>query len=270
MSVLTLRLRNRLPQSIDMSAFVPGQLAGKQANQIGRIPLWLGNQQYEAGELFDIDGKTTDQIVIESESDRLERIGAGMDGGSITVEGNAGAYLGCAMLNGTIQVSGNTGLAAGCAMRGGRLELDGNAGDFLGGAITGERQGMRGGTIVVKGNAGQRAGDLMRRGTILIEGDCGDYCASRMVAGTLVILGQCGAKAGTAMRRGTLVLTREPQSLPATFNDNGRQYLNFLALLYHSFNDYPAFSSLVEKGNLAHRWLGDLSCDGKGEILIVC
>jgi formylmethanofuran dehydrogenase subunit C len=269
MSILTLKLRHSLPQRIDMSPFIPTQLVGKQAQEIARMPLWLGNRQVETGEVFNISGKVAEQIVIQSESDRLDRIGAGMNGGVISVEGNAGAYLGYAMLNGAIQVSGDTGLSAGCAMRGGRLVVDGNTGDFLGGAITGERQGMRGGSIVVKGNAGQRTGDLMRRGTILIEGDCGDYCASRMVAGTLMVLGQCGARVGVAMRRGTLILTREPRSIPAAFNDNGPHNLSFLTLLLRSFKAYPAFSSLMDKGNLAHRWLGDLSCDGKGEIVIL-
>jgi formylmethanofuran dehydrogenase subunit C len=268
MSTLTLTLRDSLSQRIDMSPFTPALLAGKQTDEIARIPLWLGNRQVDTGELFAIEGNLTDQIIIRSDSDRLDRIGAKMSGGSIMVEGNAGAYLGCGMQNGTIEVSGDTGLAAGCAMRGGRLDLKGNAGDFLGGALTGERQGMRGGIIGIKGNAGDRAGDLMRRGTILIEGDCGDYCASRMIAGTMVVLGQCGAQTGMTMRRGTLFLTNMPTSLPSSFNDNGRHNLNFLTLLFQSFEDYPAFASLMEKSNQVHRWLGDLSCDGKGEILI--
>ncbi|MES9945095.1 MAG: formylmethanofuran dehydrogenase subunit C [Candidatus Thiodiazotropha sp.] len=268
MSNLTLKLREGLSQRIDMSPFTPAVLTGKQADEIARTSLWLGNRQVETGELFSIDGKGRDQIVIQSDSDCLDRIGANMAGGSIRVEGNAGAYLGCGMRSGMIQVSGDVGPAGGCAMSGGTLTIEGSAGDFLGGAITGERQGMRGGTILLKGSAGDRAGDLMRRGTILIGGECGDYCASRMVAGSIVVLGQCGAQAGMGMRRGTLILTRQPDSMPATFNDNGKQRLNFLTLLTQSFKDYPPFSDLQERGSQVHRWLGDLSCDGKGEILI--
>ncbi|WP_369158120.1 formylmethanofuran dehydrogenase subunit C [Candidatus Thiodiazotropha sp. LNASS1] len=268
MNALTLKLKHSLPQRLDMSPFIPAHLAGKQVGEIARIPLWLGNRRVDTGELFAIDGMVTDQIVIQSESDRLDGIGAGMTGGKIMIEGKAGAYLGCGMQNGTILVSGNVGVAAGCAMQGGHLEIAGNAGDFLGGAITGERQGMRGGTIILKGDAGDRAGDLMRRGTILIGGDCGDYCVSRMVAGTMVVMGQCGKQAGMAMRRGTLILTKPPASIPATFNDNGRHHLNFLKLLIQSFKDQPPFSSLAERGNQTHRWLGDLSCGGQGEILI--
>ncbi len=267
MSALTLRLRVTPSQRIDMSPFTPQGLAGKRRNELERIPLWLGNRQVDAAELFSISGDGGDEIVIQSDSDRLDGIGAGMSGGSVRIEGNAGAYLGRGMRDGTIQLGGNAGHAAGCAMRGGRLRIDGNAGDFLGGAITGERQGMRGGTILVKGDAGDRAGDLMRRGTILIGGNAGDYCASRMVAGTIAVFGQCGRQTGLSMRRGTLLLTREPTSLPATFNDNGWHELAFLPLLTHSFLGHEGFPSLRERGGRVRRWLGDLRCGGMGEIL---
>jgi formylmethanofuran dehydrogenase subunit C len=268
MTSLTLKLREKLSQRIDMSQFTPERVVGKRADEIARTLLWVGNRQVETGQLFAIDGEASELLVIQSESDRLDRIGAGMTGGNIIIEGSAGAYLGYGMRDGAIQVSGNAGLAAGCAMRGGRLSIHGNAGDFLGGAITGERQGMRGGTIVLKGSAGDRAGDLMRRGTILIGGDSGDYCASRMVAGTLVVLGQTGIQTALAMRRGTLVTTKEPASLPATFNDNGVHALSFLTLLSHNILTETGMPDLLERGIRVRRWLGDLSCDGKGEILI--
>jgi formylmethanofuran dehydrogenase subunit C len=267
MSALTFRLKQAVTQRIDMSPFTPQGLSGMGLGDMAHIPLWLGNRQLPAGELFEISGDEHTEIVIQSDSDRLDRIGTGMSGGSIRVEGNAGAYLGCGMRGGILRVSGDAGLAAGCAMSGGRLRIDGDAGDFLGGAVTGERQGMRGGTILVKGSAGDRAGDLMRRGTLLIGGDAGDYCASRMVAGTIAVLGKCGAQSGLSMRRGSLLLTREPTSLPASFNDNGRHDLAFLPLLTHSFQD-PAFAALRERGSRVQRWLGDLRCGGMGEILI--
>jgi formylmethanofuran dehydrogenase subunit C len=269
MSTLVLRLLENPAQRIDMSPFTPRLLAAKTTDEIARTPLWLGNRQIDCGELFAISGEVSETIVIQSQSDRLDLIGANLDDGTIRVEGNAGAYLGQGMRNGAILVSGDSGVACGCAMRGGFLSIGGNAGDFLGGAVTGERQGMRGGIIMLNGSAGDRAGDLMRRGTILIAGDCGDYCASRMVAGTIAVLGQCGAQTGMAMRRGSLILTRRPHSMPATFNDNGNHRLSFLNLFIKGLVDYPAFSDLAQRGNRAQRWLGDLSCDGKGEILIL-
>lgn len=270
MSGLILKLITNPSQRIDMSGFMPQKLAGKSLAEIEKLPLWQGNQQVEAAELFKFKGKPGEEITIQSESDRLDQIGAGLNGGTIRVEGNAGAYLGRGMLDGNIELSGDAGVAAGCAMSGGNLSIQGNAGDFLGGAITGERRGMRGGTILVKGSAGDRAGDLMRRGTIVIEGNCGDYCASRMVAGSLVVLGQVGKQTGLGMRRGTLITSSMPNSLPATFNHNGTHHLSFLSLFSKSLKAHPSLPDLTQRGNRVERWLGDLACDGKGEILVWC
>ena len=268
MSMPTLKLRAPLNRRIDMSPFIPELIADKSADEIARIPVWLGNRQVDTGELFEISGNPSEVLLIQSESDKLDMIGAAMKQGSILVEGNAGAYLGCAMAGGEIRVTGDTGTAAGCAMRAGDLAIEGNAGDFLGGALTGERQGMRGGRISVQGDSGDRAGDLMRRGTILIGGNTGDYCASRMVAGTIIAIGQCGRHTGTAMRRGTLITSNKPASLPATFNSNGIHSLSFLTLLRQQVATLAGFSGLTEMGVEVERWVGDLSCDGKGEILI--
>jgi len=269
MSALTLQLRQPLRQRLDMSQFTPQQLAGRGLKEITHIPLWQGNRQIATGELFSVSGDDPENIVIQSDCDRLDGIGAGMTGGRIRVEGRAGAYLGRSMRSGNLQVDGDSGIFTGSGMSGGSIHISGNAGDFLGAGIAGERHGMRGGRIVVKGNAGDRVGDQLRRGTILIGGNSGDYCASRMIAGTLVILGQAGFQTGLAMRRGTLLLTREPASLPATFNENGCHDLGFLLLLTRSLEDGgAAFSGLSQRGGRVRRWLGDLGCDGQGEILV--
>jgi len=269
MSALTLQLRQPLRQRLDMSQFTPQQLTDKGLKEIVRLPLWLGNQQVNAAELFSVSGSDPQNIVIQSDSDRLDHIGAGMAGGRIRVEGCAGAYLGRSMSGGALQVDGDSGVFTGSGMSGGSIHIAGGAGDFLGAGIAGERHGMRGGRIAVTGNAGDRVGDQLRRGTILVGGDSGDYCASRMIAGTIVILGQAGIQTGLAMRRGTLLLTREPASLPATFNDNGCHDLGFLPLLTRNLEDGgAAFSGLSQRGGRVRRWLGDLGCDGKGEVLV--
>lgn len=267
MTPLTLQLREHPAQRVDMSAFTPDRLAGMAPDAIGRIALWQGNRQVEAGDLFRITGEDGADIRIESDSDRLDWIGAGMTQGGICVEGNAGAYLGRAMGGGTIRVSGGAGIFAGSGMSGGSLRIDGNCGDFLGAPIPGERQGMRGGLIEVRGDAGDRAGDRLRRGIILIAGKAGDYCASRMIAGTIACLGGAGVQAGLAMRRGTLLLGSAP-ALPPSFNDNGLQDLGFLALLTAALRHLdPPFSELHGRGTRVHRWLGDLGYGGRGEVL---
>jgi formylmethanofuran dehydrogenase subunit C len=236
---------------------------------IARLPLWLGNRETPLGELFQVSGGDPEHLVLRGECARLDRIGADMDAGRITVEGDGGWYLGQGMGGGEIRVQGNAGPFAGAAMAGGALHIEGDAGDFLGGAIPGARQGMRGGQILVKGNCGDRAGDRLRRGQILIAGDAGGYCGSRMLAGTLAVLGRTGEYAGYGMRRGTLLLAQAPASLPVTFNDSGQIELTFLRLLYRALHAAdPAFERLDPATCRVQRHVGDLACQGKGEILI--
>ncbi len=268
MTPLTLELRGPTAQRIDLSAFTPDGLAGKAPGAIGRIPLWQGNRQVAAGELFHISGGDVADIRIHCESDRLDGIGTGMTRGSIRVEGRAGAYLGRAMGGGELRVTGDAGILAGSGMSGGWLRIEGSCGDFLGAPLPGERHGMRGGLIEVRGDAGDRAGDRLRRGTILIAGRAGDFCAARMIAGTIAVLGATGRNTGLAMRRGTLILAATPD-LPPTFNDNGVQELGFLTLLADSLRHLdPPFSELGRRGSRVRRWLGDLGYDGRGEVLV--
>ncbi|RKT47105.1 formylmethanofuran dehydrogenase subunit C [Thiocapsa rosea] len=268
MSPLTLTLREAPRQRIEMSAFTPGRLAESSAEAIRRLPLWVGNRQVPTGDLFTVDEGTREDLVIRSDSDRLDGIGAGSTRGTIRVEGRAGAYLGRDLRGGSIRVSGDVGIFAGTGMTGGTLHIGGNAGDFLGAAIPGERRGLRGGRIEVYGNAGDRVGDHQRRGLILIAGDAGDYCASRMTAGTILVLGRTGAQTGFAMRRGTILLTAQPR-LPPTFNHNGPHALGFLRLFADALatRDGP-FSRLDARGITVDRWLGDLANGGQGEVLV--
>jgi formylmethanofuran dehydrogenase subunit C len=129
-------------------------------------------------------------------------------------------------------------------------------------------KGMTGGCIVVRGAAGDRAGDRMRRGLLLIEGSVGSYCAARMLAGTLVALGRVGSHAGYLMRRGTLLLADPGVDLPPTFNHNGTHELLAIRLLLASLAGHgAAFRRFGKRANF-DRWLGDLACEGKGEILV--
>ena len=266
MSTLTLRLDSKPEQRVDMSPLLPERLSGMAIDQIARILLWCGRHQLPLGDLFTLQGSAGERVVIQTETDRLDLIGAAMGSGEIRVEGSAGAYLGRQMRGGSLRVVGAAGAFAGSGLSGGEIQIDGDAGDFLGGSISGERQGMRGGRIRVLGNAGDRVGDQQRRGLILVEGDCGDYCASRMIAGTIVVLGRAGSDSGFAMRRGTLLLGREPLGLPPTFADNGEHDLGMLSLLLRDLRQQSGLE-LSALGSRVQRWLGDLGCAGMGEIL---
>jgi formylmethanofuran dehydrogenase subunit C len=267
MTALRLELREIPPTRIDCSALTPDRLAGLSADEIRRLPLWVGNREAELGQVFAVSGSDAETILIRSGSDRLDWIGTGMTRGRIRIEGHCGAYLGRQMKGGLIEAEGDAGIFAGSGMSGGRLHIRGNAGDFLGAAIPGERRGMRGGRIEVHGNAGDRVGDHQRRGQILIAGNAGSYCGSRMVAGTILVLGHAGANLGFAMRRGTMLVGGEPH-LPPTFNDNGIHDLGFLALLHRDLASAEGpFADLANRHSRVHRWLGDLASGGQGEVL---
>ncbi len=268
MSALRFSLKAKLNQRVDCSALTLDCLRGKTGAQIECIELAVGNTNVAVAEIFKVKGGDSDRIVFCGDSNKLDRIGAGMTGGEITVEGRAGDYTGLGMKGGELRVAGDTGIFAACAMRGGVLHINGNAGAFLGGGLPGERRGLFGGTVVVKGNVGARAGDQMRRGMVLVAGDAGDYLGSRMSGGTIVVMGNVGALAGYAMKRGTLLLKHPPAELPLTFNDCGVHPFGFLGLLIPAIRKYGApFTDLQFAVNHAHRWMGDVANVGRGEIL---
>ena len=268
MSALTLTLKYQPQQRVDLSPLSCQLLQGKTLEQIAAIELQSGKLKLRVDNLFDLTGDDTQNIVIKNSFNKLDFIGKELDGGSITVEGDAGAYLAMGMKTGSIKVTGNAGLYAGCEMKKGYLEIAGNVGDFLGGALPGNKMGMKGGTILVKGNAGDRVGDQLRRGTILIEGNAGDYCGSRMIAGTIAVMGQTGRFLGYAMRRGTLLLWKTPQ-LSASFNDCGSHTLSFLPMLFKSFQTMNSkFADTTAAFNRVQRYAGDMSDMGRGEVLV--
>jgi formylmethanofuran dehydrogenase subunit C len=268
MSPLTLTLKDAPRQRVDCSAPTPTRLEGRSLRDIAAIELPCGNRKPRVDALFELLGDDTSNLVIRNACDKLDRIGEGMFDGAIEVEGDAGAYLGLGLRGGRISVRGNCGAFAAAEMKRGLIQVFGNAGDFLGAALPGNRQGMRGGTVIVSGNAGDRCGDRLRRGRILIEGNAGEYCASRMIAGTLSVLGTLGAYPGFAMRRGTLLLTSLPSSLPATFGDCGTHDLRFLPLLIKSWKSLDSRFARLAPSARVRRFMGDLACDGKGEVLV--
>lgn len=269
MTALKLTLRNSTPLRIDMRPFTPDALNGKSLREIQSIPVYLGRQPFEAGEIFSISGDDAQHIRINPESARLDYVGSAMSGGEIIVEGHAGMRAGEQLRGGKLHITGNAGLYSGAGMTGGLLLIDGHSGDFLGAAQPGEKQGMAGGTIIVRGNCGDRTGDRLRRGVIIVHGDTGDYCGSRMTAGSIAIAGRCGNLAGFNMKRGTLLLTAEPGSIPVTFSDNGQQTLPFMTLFLRELNALSNAFKHVKTGQAIHRYLGDRACTGLGEIFIL-
>ena len=269
MKPLSLSLRNPTPLRIDMRPFTADALKGKRQRDIKTLPVYLGNQAFEAGEIFSITGSDVQQIRIDPAGGKLDYIGSAMSCGEVIVEGDAGMRAGELMRGGCLRITGNSGVYSGAGMTAGRLLIEANSGDFLGAALPGEKQGMAGGEIIVRGNSGDRTGDRLRRGVIIVQGNAGDYCGSRLTAGTIAIAGQCGILTGFNMKRGTLLMTQQPRSMPVTFGDNGEQTLPFMALLLRELNTVCKAFSEIRAGQPVQRYLGDRACKGLGEILIL-
>lgn len=270
MSGLVLTLREVPRQRIDLSPLIPDRLAALDARAIPGVQLACGNRQISLGDLFGVAPGDPADLRLVGDCGRCDRIGAGMTRGTITVDGDAGAYLGLQMQGGAIRVRGNVGIGAASELRGGTVEIDGGAGDFLGGALPGSMKGMGGGLVVVRGDAADRIGDRMRRGTIIVEGGAGAYAASRMIAGTVVVLGTTvGCYPGFGMKRGSLILRGPPERELPTFSDCGRHDLGFLALLWRSVRGRSRrLDDLATGPTTVRRLAGDRAVGGKGEILL--
>jgi formylmethanofuran dehydrogenase subunit C len=273
MSGWHLRLRQAPALRVDLRGITPRGLVALSAAEVAQLRVGHGNEQLALGEFFSIAPSAQDEALhFEGDLGRFDRIGWQMDGGHLRVDGHAGHYAGGCMVGGTVQIDGHAGLLAACEMAGGSLHVAGNVGDFAASTLPGSMDGMRGGSFVVGGHAGDRFGDRMRRGSAVVHGDAGAFLGSRMVAGTIAVGGQVGAHAGYAMHRGSIVLAAAnaapPEDLAASlsFVANRTPTPVFWALLARDLARHGgAFAGLAARR--IERHLGDLSADGKGEII---
>ena len=190
------RLTLRMPPtiSLELDGITPGRVANLSALEVGKLPIWHGNRREELGQFFDVSTRVTTapraaDLQFAGDTRNVHRIGAGMTGGFIYVENDAGRHAGAGMTGGTLVIDSTAGDWLGAEMNGGEIEVRGNAGNLVGAAYRGSRRGMTGGTIHVRGGAGDEVGLLMRRGLIAVERGVGEFAAASMIAGTLVVAG---------------------------------------------------------------------------------
>jgi formylmethanofuran dehydrogenase subunit C len=264
MRLLTLKLKAAASSRIDLSGLAPALAAGASAAAIGQLP--VGNGQ-RVGDVFTVSGSTGGNITISGSSDRIDGIGAGLTGGTLTVEGDVGANAGAGMRGGKLEIHGSAGPYLASGMKGGIIHVTGNAGDYIGGVASGHRFGMTGGNVIVDGNIGARAGDKMRRGLILVRGKTGDACGSRMIGGTIVAEGGFGTNAGQLMRRGTLIGPKV-ESMSSTFADCGLHELVILAVMSRAWTRELGPLAPKPMPRTVRRFAGDLAAIGKGELLL--
>jgi formylmethanofuran dehydrogenase subunit C len=264
---LTLTLRQRPDQRLDLSPLVPHGLAGKTAHEIEQIDLQTRRHRIKVGDVFRLRMGDVEQIRIQGACDRLDYVGQEMNTGEILVEGDVGIQAGRLMAGGRLTVLGNAGPWAASGMKAGVLEIRRAAGDRLGGPLAGEITGMRGGIVVVRGSVGERAGDRMRRGTIIVEGEAGPYAGSRMIAGTVIVRQGAGPLAGFLLKRGTIVLGDARSVISPTFIDCGEHELVAMRWLAAMIEPYSKVAAVLLRRPLT-RFAGDMAVLGKGEILV--
>lgn len=268
MSGLTFRLSTYPDERLDLSPLTPSRLATTPLAEMLRIVVGTTKRQLKVGDLFAVSGQPGDTVTIQGGSEHLDFVGAGLDRGTLILDGDAGAYAGRKMTGGELHLRGHAGAWLGSGLSGGLLTVKGSAGDHVGSTCPGDRFGMTGGIVVVEGNIGARVGEKMRRGTIIARGTAGTNAGSRMVGGTIWAERGFGAAPGTLLRRGTLIGTKVEEMLP-TFADSGNHELVILRVFSRFLSD--ALGPLAPRAlsGRAHKFAGDLATIGKGEILIV-
>lgn len=268
--MITLRPRAPFSVPIEAEAIKPDTLAGLSRAAIEALPLVQGNARIRLGEFFTVEGEADETIQLDGDFSRVKYIGAGMARGRIEIRGDAGMHLGSEMRGGEILVRGNVGDWAGAEMRKGHLRIEGDAGHLLGAGYRGSEKGMRGGTIVVTGSIGNEAGCAMRRGLIAVGGQAGDFTGVMMIAGTIIVLGELGIRTGAAMKRGTIITyggTGQPPALLPTFRFDCTYRPPWIAIYLRELARRGLTVPTAFHGGMYHRYSGDLTELGKGEIL---
>ena len=137
MSALRLKFRSGVPGRIDVSALVPSRVARLSLLDAARLS--LGGDGLALGDVFTVLGSPGDTIVIEGGSDALDFAGAGLDGGTVIVEGDAGAYAGKDMKSGRLEIRGNAGPWLASGLAGGIVSVTGSAAEYAGGQSAGAK-----------------------------------------------------------------------------------------------------------------------------------
>jgi len=209
METVTLTIKDQPGLYLEADTVTPDAFAGKKADEIADLPVYIGREQHRLGDFFEVSGKAAatpaeTKIVVNGDLSRVKYIGMKMTGGEVVVNGNADMYVGAWMQGGKITVNGNVDAFAGTGMKGGELIIKGNAGNYLGAAYRGDWRGMAGGKISVAGNAGSDLGTFMTGGEIVVGGDVDVHVATHAEGGKIIIKGNAKSRLGGQMVDGEI------------------------------------------------------------------
>jgi formylmethanofuran dehydrogenase subunit C len=265
---ITMSLKEELDLPVEAEAITPGTMAGKKLAGIRMLDVFQGNQTYPLKEFFTIkgrSGRTADktQVILEGDLRKVKRIGQAMNGGKITIEGNAGMYLGAEMVAGRIHVKGSVGSWTAAEMKGGNIQIEGDAGDYLCAGYRGSWDGMTGGRVYVRGSVGREMASHMRRGFIAVKGGVGSPAAVRMMGGTIIVLGDMGDRIGIQATRGMIFCLGVVGSILPTYRFSGtseRAFINYY-LRYLRARRPDFFQESIESTERWMKFLGDFAED---------
>ncbi len=272
----TLSLKAVPPVPIEAESLVPENVLGKNAQDIGRLPLLVGTRSETVSEWFEVSVTESDRgaahdgqadLVLRGDLTRFKRLGERMSRGRMVVEGSVGFHAGAYMTGGTLTIDGDAGDFAGAHMQGGRLVIRGSAGHYTAAAYRGRAIGMQGGTLVIMGSAGQMLGARMRRGLIYVLGDTGDVTGFNMRAGTIIVGGTPGARVGARMVRGTICLLGGATALLPTFSYDCTYQPIVWTLLHRHLVQHGLAPQAGPQASFRH-FSGDANEGGRGEVLV--
>lgn len=209
METVILTINNQPELFLEAECITPDAFAGKKAEEIADLPVYMGREEHRLGDFFEVSGQAgatpaETKIIVNGDLSRVKYIGMKMTAGEIVVNGSPDMYVGAWMQGGTITVNGDVDAFAGTGMKGGEITITGNAGNYLGSAYRGDWRGMTGGKIHVKGNAGSDIGTFMNGGEIVIDGDVDVHVATHAEGGKIVIKGDAKRRLGGQMVEGEI------------------------------------------------------------------
>ena len=265
---LTLRQRPEVP--LEVEGVLPNRLRAMSREARDQVTIYHGKEKVALAEWFDLQGSLDDDLTMiwHGELERVHWVGAGLEEGTIQIDGSVGRHVGSEMRGGRIEVAGSAGDWLGAEMRGGTIEVQGDAGHLVGAAYRGSPIGMRGGTIVVHGGAGNELGHSMRRGLIGVAGSAGDLVGFNMKAGTIVVGGEAGIRHGAEMVRGSLIFLEASVPLLPSFRRAGRFESVALRLIARTLADAGFPKEWTWGRGTMELYHGDLLAGGRGEMWV--
>ncbi len=269
---MTLLLKTDYRDSIplEVEGITPDATRGKSLAEIEQLTVFCGNQKAVLADFFSVSGDAADaRIQWEGDLSRVHWIGAGMQEGTMHINGPAGRHVGSRMRGGHLEVQGDVSDWVGGELLGGLIHVHGSAGHLAGAAYRGSARGMTGGTLLIQGNAGNEIGQTMRRGLIAVGGDVGDLAGTNMLAGSIFAFGDCGIRQGAGMRRGTIGMLGATSFTPLpTFRRACRCALEILRLIERSLQAHQFHCPFSLSELEIDLFIGDLLDGGRGELLL--